>query len=153
MAKKKQGHSQGQESQCLKKMRMLKFRLKDSTNLKNNNPPAASPRMSPSMSPAAVSSMRVSVTELDNPTTEWRRRKKRLRFSQFLEVRSWISQTLIFNFITSRSRCLQNTTGKPVSPGQSWLPCKRSPLRGSLMSELSHIHASVFLLHLIILQV
>ena len=121
MAKKKQGHSQ--ESQCWKKMRKLKFHLKDSAKLKNNNPPPASPGTSPSiMSPAAVSSMRVSEAELDKPSTEWRKRKKRLRFSQFLEVRSRVSQQsaiIVLLFNTSRSRCLKNTTGKSVSPGQS----------------------------------
>ena len=85
MAKKKQGQS---KSQCRRKMRRLKFHLQASGKFKNESPPAStglSPN--PTLSPGGVSAMRVTVSAADNPSPGWRKRKKRLRFSQFLEVR------------------------------------------------------------------
>ena len=87
--KEKQDHSP--ESQCWKKMRRLKFRLRTASSVKNNNShpesPGVPPSPSPIMSPGGLSSMRVTVTEVDKPSPQWRNRKKILRFGQFLEVR------------------------------------------------------------------
>ena len=88
MAKKKQGPSH--QSQSWKKMRWSKLRLKGPAKLKNNNTPVSPGMSAPSMSPGALSSMRVTVSDKDKPSPERRRKRKtkRLRFSQFLEVRS-----------------------------------------------------------------
>ena len=67
-------------------MRRLKYHCKSSASFKNNNNPSASLSLSPTVSPGGLSSMRVTVTKEGKPSPEWRRRKKVLRFRQFLEV-------------------------------------------------------------------
>ena len=75
-------------------MRRLKFRFR----AKNTNSPAT-PGLSPtlSLSPGAVSAMRVTVSDANNPSPEWRRRKNILRFSQFREVREDLKSTILFD--------------------------------------------------------